>query len=342
MSKKIQLHTSFEERTKNHRNTSRKIGWGQGLTEGVPFTKDLLRPNFWGMWLGIGLWILVVKLLPWSVLMSLGRCVGKLMHRFMKSRVYVVQRNIELAFPEKTPEEKVQLEKDIFLNAGMALFETGVAWFWSDERFKKLLHVDPEQLEKARKLAASDPRMIVLSSHLVTLEGCARSYALLIKPGMGVYRSSDHPVWEYIQVKYRLRSNIALIDRKDVRSMVKCISQRTPLWYQPDQDFGPQVSIFVPFFAVKNAATVQGLHDLARIKECIVQPYWMTRVKNGYEIHILDPLENYPTADAVADTARCNQIIEQMVRSDIAQYLWMHRRFKTAPEGEPKRYPDIE
>lgn len=341
MTKKIKLHTSIDERAKQHRNAYRKIGWGQGVTEGVSFSWSMLRPNFWGAWFAISLLFILVNILPFKALLCLGRMVGRLMLRFLKSRRYVVERNLELAFPEKNEKERADLTLRIFENAGMGLFETGMAWFWPDFRIRRVTLIDEKTLEKARELAATKPRLIVLSAHFVTLELSARLYALAIAPGIGIYRSSDHPVWEYIQVKGRLRSNIALVDRKDVRSMVKALMKCMPIWYAPDQDYGLNSAVFVPFFGVKEAATVTGLHDLARIKDAKVQPYWLIREDNGYRMHVLDVLENFPSEDAVADTICSNKIIEEMINCDIAQYLWMHRRFKTVQEGRESNYPDI-
>lgn len=342
MARKIKLHKSFEERSRQHRNTQRNISWGTGVTEGIPFTWDLLRPAFWGSWAAIITLYLIVNLLPYRCILATGRLIGKLMHRFFKSRRYVVSTNLKLAFPEKSDEERAELQKRIFENTSIAAFETGIAWFWPDWRLRRLLLIDENELKKARELGEANTRTIAFTCHMVTLEIGARLYAMAIKPGIGVYRSSDHPVWEFIQVNGRLRANLALVDRTDVRSMVKAVMKGYPIWYAPDQDYGRSSSVFVPFFGVDKACTVTGLHDLARIKDVKVQPFWLVREKNGYRLRVLDPLENFPTDDPVADTARANKVIEQMIMSDPAQYLWMHRRFKTTPEGEPSRYPDIE
>lgn len=338
---KLKLHTSYEERKKDGRKVNRNISWGSGVTEGVPFDKSMLHFSMWGAWAAIISLYLIVTVLPYKLTMALGRFIGRLMHKLLKPRRYVVSTNIKLAFPEMSETERQALEKRIFENAGMAVFETGIAWFWPDWRIKRLLIVDEQELKLAQELAKQNTRTIAFTCHMVTLEIGARLYALAIKPGIGVYRSSDHPVWEYIQVKGRLRSNLALIDRNDVRSMVKAVMKGYPIWYAPDQDYGLNSSVFVPFFGVDKACTVTGLHDLARIKDVKVQPFWLVREDKGYRLRVLPPLENFPTQDEVADTRLGNQYVEQMINSDRAQYLWMHRRFKTTPEGESSRYPDI-
>lgn len=338
---KLKLHTSFKKRQKQHRNTIRQTGWGKGVVYEAVFSKKLLRLNYIPTFLTIALLYILVTILPYSCLKRLGAFIGKLMGRFMKTRAYVLERNIELAFPNLSSEQKIKLKQDIFKNSGIALFETGIAWFWSDKRFLKLIHADENELQKARELAQNNTRTLVLTCHFVHLEIMARAYALLVKPGVGIYRSSDHPVWEYIQVKGRLRSNLALVDRNDVRSMLKALMQGNPIWYAPDQDYGTRSSIFVPFFAVQKASTVTGTRDLARVKGTIVQPSFTIRDDKGYRLHIQDPLQDFPGTDEYQDTARINKVIEDMIKLAPEQYLWMHRRFKTTPQGEENRYPKL-
>ena len=342
MAPKMKMHTSMEERIKRHRRAQRLSQWGHGVTEGATFTWDMLHPSFWGAWLSIALLWLLVTCLPYKAILALGRLIGSIMYRYLKSRRYVVETNIKLAFPEKSAAEQQAFTKDVFANAGMAVLETGIAWFWPDWRLKKLLIVDEAEIKRARALAETNPRTIAFTCHMVTLELGARLYAMAVRPGIGVYRSSDHQVWEYIQVKGRLRANLALVERMDVRSMVKSVLKGYPIWYAPDQDYGTRSAVFVPFFGVDKTCTVTGLHDLARLKEVIVQPFWTVRESKGYRLHIKAPLENFPTEDATQDTARANKEIEEMIMTAPTQYLWMHRRFKNAPPGEPSRYPEVE
>lgn len=316
-------------------------GWGKGFVKGATLDKKMFHPYFWPAWLGVGLYALLVIILPYRVQLCLGRLLGKLMGLFMKSRTYVAERNLELAFPSMSAEERRSLVRRILENSGIAAFEVGMAWFWSDRRLLKRAVIDPEELKLARELAAQNLPTIVLTCHFMSLEIMARLYALLIKPGIGVYHPSDHPVWEYTQVRGRLRTNLALVNNKDPRSMLRAMLQKVPIWYAPDQDYGPKVSIFAPFFAVEKAATVTGTRDLARVPGTIVQPSWTIRENGRYRLRVLPPLENFPGQDALEDTTRCNRILEKMIMSAPDQYLWMHRRFKTIPQGESTRYPGL-
>jgi len=97
--------------------------------------------------------------------------------------------------------------------------------------------------------------------------------------------------------------------------------------------------VFAPFFGV-NAATITGTAKIAQLGKAAVVPLAHFRDENGhYHIIIKPALENYPSGDDVADAARINRIIEDAVRGHPEQYLWVHRRFKTRPPGEPSLYP---
>ncbi len=345
MARKIRLHDSSarqqREAEKQHRFSTVERGWGKGLVDHPILNRKMLSPYFWGTWIFLFFFKWLIILLPYPVLMFLGKTLGKLLGNIIPSRKYVLKRNLELAFPDLDEEARRKLRHEILTNSGMAAFETGIAWYWSDRRFLKHVRIDEDELKKAKELAATNCPVLVMTCHFVTLEIMARAYALLIKPGIGVYRPSDHPVWEYAQVKGRLRNNLALVDRRDPRSMIKALMRGYPIWYAPDQDYGRRVSVFAPFFAVKEAATVTGTHDLARVKGCKVQPSFTVREGSYYHLYVREPLKDFPTEDVMADTAYCNRIIEDMIKMAPGQYLWLHRRFKTAPEGQPGRYPKI-
>ncbi|MGN1280836.1 MAG: LpxL/LpxP family Kdo(2)-lipid IV(A) lauroyl/palmitoleoyl acyltransferase [Succinivibrio sp.] len=342
---KYSLHISEKERRKesaeNKRFSTVKRGWGNGFVTKATIVKKMLLPHFWGAWLAIFALFLLVTFLPYRLQMYLGKKIGRLMGSIIPARKYVLKRNLELAFPNLSEQERYRLSKDVQRNSGMAIFETGIAWFWPDWRLKRHIRIDENDLKDAIALSKENKPILVLSCHFVTLELMARIYATLITPGIGVYRPSDHPVWEWVQVHGRLRKNLALVDRNDPRSMLKALMKNMPIWYAPDQDYGRRVSVFVPFFAVKEAATVVGTHNLARVKNTVVQPAWTIREGGYYHLYVKKPLENFPSEDATADAARVNREIEKMVLMAPEQYLWLHRRFKTAPNPEENRYPGL-
>jgi len=130
-----------------------------------------------------------------------------------------------------------------------------------------------------------------------------------------------------------------LVSRQEgIRATLAAMREGRPFYYLPDQDYGPRDAIFVPFFGVP-AATVPGLSRIARVAGAKVLPC-VTRMLpgGGYLLRIEPPWENFPTQDPAADTRRMNEYIERRVLEMPEQYLWMHKRFKTRPQGEAGFY----
>ena len=291
----------------------------------------MCHPRSWPLWAGLGLLWLLVQL-PYRWQMALGRKLGRLSMLVLKRRVQIARRNLQLAMPELDDAAREQLLVANFESVGCAVFETGIAWYWPDQRLRRIMHIQGD--EHVREAVAGGEGMLLLSCHFMTLELNARMFGIL-HPGVGVYRPNDNPVMEYAQVRGRTRSNKCLLDRGDIKGMIKALRKGEALWYAPDHDYGRHASVFVPFFAVEQSATITGTATLARVKNAVVLPCYTLRLpQGGYKLVIGAPLQNFPTGDDIADATRSNQVIEAAVRQAPEQYMWLHRRFKTRPRKE--------
>jgi len=300
------------------------------------FKLAYLHPRHWPLLLAFSLLWLAV-LLPLPAIHWLGKQLGRLSLRLLGSRRRVAARNLELAFPELDGEARRQLLINNFENVGRAVLEVGIAWFWPDWRIKQALQVEGwEHVEQAH---ANGQGMLLLSCHFLTLELHARAFGIHL-PGVGVYRPNNSPVFEYFQYHGRTRSNRFLVDRFDVRAMIKALRQGYALWYAPDHDYGRRASVFVPFLGVEQAATVTGTATLAKVRNVVTLPtYLIRRQDGGYKLIVEPPLNEFPCGDENSDAARCNAIIGEAIRRWPDQYMWLHRRFKTRPDpSEPSLY----
>ncbi|MBY5923022.1 LpxL/LpxP family Kdo(2)-lipid IV(A) lauroyl/palmitoleoyl acyltransferase [Ferrimonas balearica] len=302
----------------------------------APFHWGLLHPKYWGYWLGTVLMRLLI-LLPLSAQYRLGAAIGRLIQRLMGKRIQVARRNLELCLPELSDAEREALITKNFEETGMALFDTANAWWWSDARIQShMTIVGKEHIEDAEQAGQG---VILMAAHCLMLEPGARVFGQF-KPGIGVYRPHNNPMMEYLQVKGRLRSNKGLIPKREVRQMVKALRAGEVVWYTQDQDAGRRGSVFAPFFGVP-AATAAGASTLAKLGKARVLPFFVERKADhsGYHIEIGAPLEGFPSGDELADTTRCNEVTEGLVRRRPEQYMWLHRRFKTRPNpDDPKIY----
>jgi len=298
---------------------------------------SFLHPKFWLAWLGI-LALFVSSLFPYGFSLFLGKHLGRAAAPFAKSRGKIARRNLQLSFPnlsESEIEEKVRLN---FENTGIALFEMGMAWFWPSWRVRSILKVrGNEYVDQAR---LENKGIIFLGAHFLTLEMGARAVGL-VQPCSAVYRPHSNAVLDFWFYWGRMREHKAMLDRKDFKAMLRVLKNGDALWYAPDHDYGKhKSSVFAPFFNVAQANTVAGTSTLARTKNSCVIPVFLKRLPGveGYELVFYPPLENFPTKDLQADTCTTNQEIEKMVLECDDQYMWMHRRFKTRPEGEQSLY----
>ncbi|WP_205695304.1 LpxL/LpxP family Kdo(2)-lipid IV(A) lauroyl/palmitoleoyl acyltransferase [Corallincola luteus] len=307
------------------------------MKEAPSLTLSMFHPRHWLTWFGYGVFWLIVQLLPYPLLMKLGRALGRLMQKLLKKRADIADRNLQLCFPQMSDSERQQLVDRNFESAGMAVIETGIAWWWPDWRIQKLCHY--EGMENLPKEQGGDQGIVFLSMHFQTLEMGARLYSNTYA-GIGFYRPNKNPIIEFFQYRGRSRGKTYLIDKRDIKLAVKQLRKGHRLWYAPDQDYGRRSSIFVPFFAVQDAPTIPATSNLAKLGKAKVMIFVQSRLPNnkGYQLTLSPALDNFPSDDLVADTTRINQLIEAEILKQPEEYMWMHRRFKTRPDPEQPSY----
>ncbi len=299
------------------------------------FKAAFLHPRYWLLWLGLGLlWLLT--LLPYAWLMALGRALGALLYRLAGSRRRIAARNLELCLPELDAAARERLLRANFASMGMTFFEMAIAWWWPQWRLRRLGRV--EGLEHLRQAHASGQGVILMALHFTTLE-MGGGLLGLEQRAWGMYRPHKNPLFDFIQRRGREQRLDGVVEREDVRGMLRLLRQGEVIWYAPDQDYGPRQSIFVPLFGV-NAATVTATSKFARLGRAQVIPMTQVRLADGsgYRVCIHPPLADFPGDSEEADCLRINQWIETAIRECPEQYLWAHRRFKTRPPGEERLY----
>ncbi|GAA3896650.1 MULTISPECIES: LpxL/LpxP family Kdo(2)-lipid IV(A) lauroyl/palmitoleoyl acyltransferase [Gibbsiella] len=294
------------------------------------------HPRYWSLWFGLAVLFLLVQL-PYAFLLALGCRLGRLSMRFMKRRVAIAKRNLALSFPHRSASELETLLIDNFSSLGIALMETGMAWFWSDRRIKKWFSVTGA--ENLAAASACQRGVIVIGVHFMTLE---LHFRLLghCRPMTVMYRPHNNAVLEIMQKWGRERSGNTLVDRKNLIGMVHILRNDGVVWFAPDHDNGPKGSVFVPFFAVKQAATSNGTFTIARLAKPALISAVVVRNPDGsgYQLNISPELHHYPYDDNLAAANYVNRVIEQEIMKAPEQYLWLHRRFKTRPPGEASCY----
>lgn len=300
------------------------------------FTRSLFAPRHWPAWLGVAVIWLIARM-PQRALWWLGRRLGALVLRTPTARRRIAQANIALCFPELAAPDRAALVNANLRDIGMMLVEFALGWMGSDRRMAEV----PTRIEGLQHLEAAREQgrgVLLVGGHFSHLELCARLVSRRIRIA-GMYRRMDSAVFEWVVLRARLHYAAAMFDKDDIRGTVKYLRSGGTLWYAPDQDMRSKDTVFVPFFGVP-AATITATHHLARMSGAAVIPFFHRRLPDGqgYALRLGAPLENFPGTDVLSDTARVNACIEQMVREAPEQYLWVHKRFKTRPPGQPAIY----
>ncbi len=276
--------------------------------------------------------------LPLPVLAALGRGIGRLLHRLARGRREVALRNVALCLPELSAAEQATLVRQHFQWLGRSLLERGLLWYAGAPRLRRLIHVEGDV-----KLAERSERPVMwLVPHFMGLD-VAGIAALLYQsqPAASIYQAQSNAVLDAAMRRGRLRFGGAEIfsRHESALPLVRAIKRGRAFFNLPDMDFGARDAAFVPFFGVP-AATLLAPSRMARSLKMTVQPVVAEILPGGqgYRVRFLPPWSDWPSDDAEADARRMNAWIESEIRRNPAQYLWVHKRFKTRPPGAPPVY----
>jgi KDO2-lipid IV(A) lauroyltransferase len=285
--------------------------------------------------MGLGcLWL--IERLPTPAIMGTGRLIGRLMRRLPIRWVPIARRNIELCLPELSSEQREQLLRKHFEALGMCLCESAMAWWSADERLRRLAHI--EGLEHLQAALAKGKGAVLLTAHFTTLEIGARVLNESF-PINALYRPPKNKLMAEIMHRRRGSKTKRLIQRDDVRAMVRALKDNEVVWYAPDQSYRKKGAAMVNFFGIP-AATNTFTSRLAQMTGASVLLFSHERLPDnaGWRVVVHPPLQGFPSGDPIADTERFHHFIEAEVRRIPAQYWWIHRRFKGLSADYPNYY----
>ena len=299
---------------------------------------SIWAPRYWPSWIVVGLFKLLA-LLPFRLQVALGRGLGGIGYRLAWGRRQVARANLALCLPEYDSRARERLLREHFGWLGVAAVCQGVCWTASPSRLSRIVQL--RNRERIDALLDVGQPMIFLVPHFVGLELGATAFSTLVHSGMFMYQRIRNPVID-AQVRHsRTRFGAIPVERQDdLRGLIRTLKSGVPFFYLPDQDPGRRRGLFAPFCGVP-AATVPTLGRIARLANAVVIPTFARFLPHGEGLELCfdPPLADFPSGDVEVDTARMNQVIEARLLSMPAQYFWVHRRFKTRPEGDAPIYP---
>ena len=277
----------------------------------------------------------LLAMLPLVVVRAMGKLLGWALYVLVASRRRVVTVNLSLCFPERSAQEIKDLTRQTFVYFAQAWLDR--SWVWHAPRSWILRRV--VFTGATHELEGTEPT-VVFVPHFVGMDAAWGGVTLRIpRHSITIYTDQSNKLIDRWILRGRRRwGNLQLFGRiEGVKPIVAAIRAGKPLYLLPDMDFGPQESIFVPFFGIPTA-TVPSLSRFARLGRAKVVTGVVSMTPTGYEVKIFPAWENFPTNDLVADTALMNKKLEGYIREQPAQYFWVHKRFKTRPDGAPELY----
>jgi len=294
----------------------------------VKLELSMLSPSYLLTWLGTG-FLYVLTFCPIKIQLFLGGQLGSILLFISPQRKNITQINLQLCFPEKTQIELEKMVKEVFKDIGKGLIETGIAWWKSDRFIDKLItkKTDFEHLD------SNNEGCLILLKHSTHAELDIRIISRLLRVG-GMYKTQTNKVMNYLMIKARNKYLIGTVTNRQTRRGLTWLRNGLKFLYAADQDYGAKGSEFVPFFGIQ-AATITLPSDLFK-KGTRVYFFNVMRVNSSYEI-TLDEFSQQTDKDGFLN--EMNNFYQKAILETPTQYFWMHRRFKTRPEGQEGFYP---
>lgn len=285
--------------------------------------------------LAIGVfWLL--HFLPLAVLARIGAVAGLAFMVFGRERREVARTNLALCFPGWDKARRKAVLRAHFRALGRSFVEAGIVWWGSEKRIRRIVRIEGEEYVRAQ----GDRRVIFLVPHFAGIEMEGLRMSMDYK-GMAVYSHQKNRVFDefLVRVRSRFPGTRMAARQEGVKTLLRGFKDGLGLQLSPDLDLGPRDALFVPFFGVQ-AATVTALSRLARLANAVIVPVVVRQLPGGegYVLRMYPAWENYPGESVEADTRHMNAFIEQRILEMPEQYYWVHKRFKTRPEGEPRIY----
>jgi KDO2-lipid IV(A) lauroyltransferase len=282
--------------------------------------------------------------LPRPSAVSVGRALGRAAYRFAGGLRRTGRRNLELAFPEMEEAERERILRGSFESLGRQLGEVSQFSRATPERLRAVAEYDGEDVKLLDIARERGRGVIFLTSHLGAWEMLCFAHSALYEPLSFLVRPLDNPRIDRMVERLRTRFGNRPIDKgAAARTALRLLKQGGTLGVLADLNTQEREGVFVPFFG-HLASTTAGVATLALRTDATVIPVcapW-NEARGKFVFRGGPVIELVRTGDDRRDveinTANFTAAIERHVRMFPDQWLWIHKRWKTRPKGEPDLY----
>jgi len=296
------------------------------------------RLEYAPVWLAVK----VMGVLPRSLARAVGVSLGRMVYWLHVRLRHVGMRNLELAFPEKSKRERAKILRGVFTSLGRQLAEFCLFPRYTKENVSQVVIYDG--FENFEHAFARDKGVLFLTAHLGGWELSAFMHSLHGHPLHVVMRSLDNVYLDRLTKQYRTMHGNSMVDKDEfVRGLLSAMKAGETVGILMDTNMTPPQGVFADFFRIP-ACTASGLARIALRTDAAVVPGFTVwdRVLRKYRLRFDPAVKLIRTgddeADIIANTAQFTKVIEDYVRRYPDQWLWVHRRWKTRPEGQPGLY----
>ncbi|HEY7182452.1 MAG TPA: lysophospholipid acyltransferase family protein [Blastocatellia bacterium] len=284
----------------------------------------------------------VVSLAPRAFALRAGRAVGALACAVLPRLRRHAEINLRLAFPDLDERERGRIRRGVFRNLGRLLGEISQFPRLNRENISSI--VVYEGLENYLSAVAEGRGVILLTGHIGAWELSVYAHSIYGYPMSFLARRIDNPLVERLAESYRARYGNRSIDKRgSVREVLKTLKSGGVVGILADLNTSREEGVFCDFFGVEACSTA-GVATLALRTGAVVLPGYLIWDEKAriHRLHFEPPVETIDTGnqkeDVIANTARYAKVLESIISRHPDQWLWIHRRWRTRPEGEPEIY----
>jgi Kdo2-lipid IVA lauroyltransferase/acyltransferase len=284
----------------------------------------------------------IIGALPRPLARLVGVTLGQLIYLLHGKLRRVGMRNLAIAFPEKTAAERRKIVDKVFTSLGRQFAEVCLFPTYTRENVSRIVGYDGyENFDRASQRGKG---VLFLTGHIGGWELSAFAHSLYGHPLHFVMRPLDNPYLDALVRRYRtMYGNTPILKDNPVRELLRAMKAGATVGILMDTNMTPPEGVFVDFFGIP-ACTASGLARIALRTDAAVVPGFTVwdPVLRKYRLRFEPPVTLIRTgnndADIVANTALFTKVIEDVVRRYPDQWLWVHRRWKTRPPGQPSLY----
>jgi len=289
-------------------------------------------------------WLLLksLGLLPRPFALRSGRAIGGLAHLVLPHLRRNAEINLRIAFPDLDERERERIKRGVFKNLGLLLGEISQFPRMNYKNISSI--VSYEGLDNYLKAKAQGRGVILLTGHIGAWELSVFAHSIYGHPMSFLARTVDNPLVERLAESYRTRYGNHGIDKKNsVRQVLKILKAGGVVGILADLNTTREEGVFCDFFGVQ-ACTTAGVATLALRTDAVVLPGYLIWDDQAriHRLHFENPVETIATGnqreDVLSNTAQYTKVFESIIRRYPDQWLWIHRRWRTRPEGQPELY----